>query len=191
MGRVNKTRFINFRVVDINGAAVTGLTLSNFAVYFTRDGVACSDAVVLQDKSNGRYLATYNPSAAGYDFLELYNAANDIRVQDGEVIDSLGTFFGIGQFSVLLTQDYGGVGALKAVLPNPQNYTLYIFQSQSWQTGGTSPSQAVNATKIDAAGNWVTSPLTVAPDTYHVVVMNDMGAVTVISAFLKVFNANS
>lgn len=187
MGRVGKIRYIYFRVVDINENPVTGLTLANFTVYFTRDGVACADILTLTEPQTGRYLVTYTPSAPGFDFVELFNATQDLRIQDEEEIDTPETFFDVGAFTVDLTQDYGFVGALKlGGVASPNTYTVYLFKSQEWQTGNTAPTAAIAATTVDALGNWVTSPLTVPKDTYHVVAMNGSGSIVVISAFLKV-----
>jgi hypothetical protein len=146
----------------------------------------CADAVSLTDKGSGRYLATYVPSAAGFDFLELYNSLYDIRVQDAELVDSDATFFDIGSASVDLTQDYNGVGRLKVVASTPANFVLYVFRSQDWQSGRTDPEYALKATAIDAFGNWVSSPLTVLKDTYHIVAVSTDGSLNVISPFLQV-----
>lgn len=187
VGRVGTTRYIDFRIVDLSGNPVTGLALGNFTTYFTRNGSTCSDVLALADKGTGRYLASYIPLAAGFDFVELYNLTNDVRIQDAEQIDTPETFFGISATTVNLTQDYGFVGALQLTgIAQPQTYTIYLFRSQDWQSGNTAVPYAIAATPVDTRGNWVTTPLILNKDTYHVVAMNAIGAVFVLSSFLQV-----
>jgi hypothetical protein len=186
MGYVDRTRYIYFRVIDIDSAPVTGLTLGNFVKYFKRDNVTCADTVTIQELGSGRYLASYVPSAVGFDFLELYNATHDVRIQDEEQIETVSTLFGVGSETVDLTEDYGSVGRFTVTASQPEDYILYLFKSIDWEQGRTNPSYAEIATEITSAGNWVSTPLTVLKDTYHVVAINSIGSVNILAAFLRV-----
>lgn len=185
MARVGRKRFIEFRLADITGAPVSTKVLTDLSVLFTRNDVACTDVLTLVNKGSGLYILEYTPSANGHDYIELYDAADDIRHIDSEDVDDATTFFDITS-SVLLTQDFGSVGALKPVIANPQNYTLYVFVSQAWQTGQTDPGNAVAATNLDTSGNWITSPLSVNHGTYHIVLIGSAGDTHVIRTFLTV-----
>ncbi len=186
MGYVNRKRYVYFRVIDIDSNPITGLTLSDFVKYFRRDNVTCTDTVTVQELGSGRYLASYIPSAVGFDFFELYNAANDVRVQDEEQIETVETLFGVGSETVDLTQDYSSVGRLKVTASGPENFVVYVFLSEDWEHGRKAPSYALAATQVTTLGDWVSSPIPVPKDTYHIVAINNAGVVNVLAAFLKV-----
>lgn len=181
--RVGRTHYVDFKVIDISNNPVTTLILSDFTIYFTRDGIACTDPLTFINVGGGRYRITYSPTGAGFYFLDIYNFVNDVRVIDSEEIDTPETFFD-EHATVDLTQDFGGVGRLKPTISSPDTYTLYVFQSQRWQTGLNDPGYADASTNLDSLGNWITTPLTVMHGTYHIVLLNGGGDVLVIAAFL-------
>jgi hypothetical protein len=183
MATVGNTRYIEFRVVDINNNPVTTLTLADFSVIFTRNNAACGDTLSLVNNGTGHYVLTYIPSAVGHDYVELYNVANDVRPSDAEDVQS-GAL--VGTDTVGLTQDYGSVGRYKITFADPQTYSVYVFNSQDWQTGLTSPASALIGTTIDTFGNWISTPLMVLHGTYHIVAIKNTGASVVLSAFLQV-----
>jgi hypothetical protein len=186
---IGRTHYVDFRVVDLQSNPIAGLHLSDFVVVFTRDNVTTGETLTLTDLGGGRYSATYLPANAGFYYLELYHVASDIRVIDEQEIDAAGSGGSGGESSssVSLSQDYGGIGALRPVFSNPQNYVLYIFRSQDWQNGHMDSSYAVTLTELDSSGNWLSSPLLVIPGTYHVVCINSsIGDTRVIRAFLEV-----
>lgn len=185
MARVGRKRYIEFRLADISGVAVTTRALADLTVIFTRDDVVCTDSLTLVNKGDGRYILEYTPSAAGHDYLDIYDPGTDLRNIDAEDVDDATTFFDLTN-NVSLTQDFGGTGALKPVITNPQLYTLYVFPSQAWQTGQTDQSNAVAATNLDSQGNWLTTPLTVNHGTYHIVLVGSSGDTHVIRSFLTV-----
>jgi hypothetical protein len=185
MARVGRKRFIEFRLADITGAPVSTKVLTDLAVLFTRDDVTCTDGLTLVNKGNGLYILEYTPSAPGHDYIDIYDATDDLRNIDAEDVDDVTTFFDITT-SIALTQDFGGTGVLKPVITNPQDYTLYVFPSQVWQTGQTDPVNSLAATGLDTLGNWLTSPLSVNHGTYHIVLIGQVGDTHVIRTFLPV-----
>ena len=178
MAQVGRKRYIHFRIADGAGVPVTGRLLSNFAVTFLRDGVACADPLTLVDRTAGLYCLIYLPSTPGQDFVELYDLENDLRIGDDEYVETTETL------AAFLTQDTGGVGALKADVRQPQTFTLYVFKSEIWQSGNHTPLAADASTPLDAFGNWLISPLPVLRATYHIVLMNGRGDTHVIRPFL-------
>lgn len=189
VGRVSRTRYIEFRLVDISGNPVTGQTLSDFVILFTRDNVACTDPLTLVEGTLGHYVCEYVPTAAGHDYVELYHTATDTRIEDAEDIDSTATFFDLSG-SVQVTQDYGGVGRLVPTTLSPQNYTLYAFLSIDYQSGNYSPAFAKGFTALDTSGNWITTPMTLLPDTYHFVLLDSSSTRIVVAAFISVASSD-
>jgi hypothetical protein len=185
MSTVGRLRFIEFRVVDVNSNPVTGLTLANFTVIFTRDNVACADALNLVDNGTGHYVLEYTPSVVGHDYIELYNVTNDVRPSDAEDIIDVAGSSGLTPNTVNLTQDTGSIGRYKITFANPQTYSVYVFNSQDWQSGLTSSANALVGTTIDTFGNWVSTPLVVLHGTYHIVAISSSTSI-VLSAFLQV-----
>lgn len=183
MARVGRTRYIYFRLAATDSSPVTGAQLADFTVLFLRNDQPCADGLVLTDKGSGLYLLTYTPSAPGTDYLVLYHAATDIRVEEIDDTDDEASFFGQGE-TVTLTENYGTPGALKVVAQNPQDYTLYVFSSTDWQAGRTEPVYALGSAAVLATGNWDGSIVLLA-GTYHVVATNGT-EVKVLAAFLKV-----
>lgn len=95
---------------------------------------------------------------------------------------------------VNLTQNTGGTNALSpiGVLPSafmatfqPLDNLLMIFKSSDWQVGRISSSFAVATTQLDSNNNWVSTPLVVLPNIYHVIVRSNSGVTCVIKAFLN------
>jgi hypothetical protein len=188
VAQVGTKRFIPWRIADVNGNPVTGRQLSALQVIFLRNAAACSDALNLNEIQPGLYFLEYTPSSTGEDYLDIYDATNDERLVDDEVIVTIATGdggSGSGLNVVQLSQDTGGVGALKVTLSDPSTYTLYVFVSQDWQSGRCSAADAVAQTAISSDGSWAESSLTVLPGTYHVVAMSANGTVYVMRSFLQ------
>jgi hypothetical protein len=189
VAQVGRERFIPFRIADIDGHPVLNLQLGDFQVTHFRDGVDCVETFTLEGKGGGLYCLTYTPLSAGQDYIELYDAdpTIDIRIIDDEAIEDVDTG-GVGTGNALvayLTQDTSGVGALKGdLVAQPATFTLYVFKSQIWQSGDHNPLSAETSTQLDPAGNWLTSPLPVLRDTYHIVLLNNRGETHVIRPFL-------
>ncbi|TSA40054.1 hypothetical protein D4R30_00240 [archaeon] len=180
MAQVGRKRFIPFRIADVAGDPVLGRVLGDFQVTFLRDGVTCHDGLTVEESGSGLYCLTYTPTAVGQDYVELYDTVHDLRISDDESIDD--TLLE-GTVIFALTQDTGGVGALKADVRYPQTFTLYVFKSQVWQSGDHNSLSATAFTHLDASGNWLTTPLLVLRDVYHVVLMNSLGETHVIRSF--------
>ena len=186
MGQVGTTRYIPWRIEDANSDPVTGRQLSDLQVIFLRDAAVCSDTLNLRETQSGLYFLEYTPTAVGEDYIDIYDATNDVRLVDDEVIVGTSGASGTSGMNIVqLTQDTGGVGALKVVLPDPSTYTLYVFVSQVWQSGQSSPTDAVAHTAINDDGSWATTPLSVLPGTYHIVVMSSNGIVYVMRSFFQ------
>jgi hypothetical protein len=194
MAQPGKQRYIEFRIVDIDGDPITDRDLEETTpgqrvlVSLFRDTVACTDPITLVNwGEDGKYYATYTPSAAGHDYLEIYDELYDLRYIDAEEVETPLFSLPDDELSdvITMTQDYGAVGRFKLELPEPEKYTLSFFRSIDWQSGRTDPSYAIIGTEIDPLGNWVSPELTILPDTYHVVVRyrND---IYVLAAFLRV-----
>lgn len=182
--RTGRTHFVNFRVYNTSGTAVAGLLLSNFSVLFFVDNVVCTVPLILTQIATGLYSCTYVPEIAGFYYLELYNSTYNARISDGVEIDTLATFFGLSS-NIALTQNYGSTNKFQVTLPNPQSYTLYIYNSSDWTVGNTSMPYVVNSTAIDTNGNWVTPTLNVVSGTYNIVITNSTST-KVLAAFLVV-----
>lgn len=183
--RVGRTHFVPFRVGTV-ASPVTGLTLGSFVVVFTRDNVnitGASQGLAVVVNGSGRYCATYTPTDPGFYYLELYNVANTTLITDKVEIDTPQTASDVDNV-INLTQDFGGVGALKPIIEDVADYTLMVFYSQDWQVGKTDNGFALASTALDSGGNWLTTPLAVTPDTYHIVLKNDNGDMVVLRAFL-------
>jgi hypothetical protein len=186
MALVGSKRYIEFRIADTDGNAITNRDLAattvgqRVLVSLFRDTVACADVVTLTNWSSGRYYASYTPSASGHDYLEIYDELYDLRFIDAEDIEA-------SSIVEDLTQDLGGSGKYKVVDANPARFTLLVYRSFDWQSGRTDSSYSLAATRIDASGNWVDSPLSVLPDTYHLVLTDSSsGEIRIIATFLKV-----
>lgn len=184
---VGREHFINFRIIDINSVPVDGLSLTDFVSFFTVDDLSISTSTVglaIVGQGNGQYVATYVPNAPGYYYLSLYNTANDVRILDAQEIDDSSTLAG-GSNVVLLNQDFGGVGALKPTVTNPQLYVLLVYNSSDWAAGRQSTTYSIGMTGLDINGNWLTTPITVVHGTYHIVIMSNT-VTTVIMPYLEV-----
>lgn len=101
---------------------------------------------------------------------------------------------GDGPLAVVdLTQNYGSTGALVPVLSvslaktyTLDQFVLFIFNSSDWNVGRKDPMYAIGATALDVSGNWASTPITVVPGTYHIVIMNSDNVIVVIAPFLQV-----
>lgn len=182
---VNRAHFVPFRIGTV-ASPTTGLTIASFAVVFTRDNAnitALSQTLHVVENGSGRYCAIYTPIAAGFYYLELYHAGTTTLITDKAEIDTsdLDNY-------VALTQDFGGTGALIPDVTNPENYTVYVFYSKDWQAGKTDNTFAIASTPLDSNGNWLSTPLGVTNDIYHIVAKDSTGDVVVVRAFLNTTN---
>ena len=173
-------RWVDFRISDVNGNPVAGLLLGGFTTIFTRNNVACADALSLIDCGAGRYILNYIPSAVGHDYLELYDANDGVRIVDSEdvMIDPEQT--GVIQF----VESWASPNQFQLQVAEPQSYTLAVIESSVWQAGTPNLLSAVASTQLDADGNWITSPLTILPGVYHIAAFGPTGQVVVLAAFL-------
>lgn len=179
MATVGETRLIRFWIADVNSNPITTCTLANFAITFTRNGVACTDPLTLLNIGGGTYDLEYTPSAAGRDIIQIDDNTDDLHYTDIAVIEP-------GSDVVSLTQNTPTTNALQVTVPNPSTYTLYVYDSSDWATGNTDTFDALAFTQINSSGNWLTATLYVIPGTYHIVIRNGSGAVQVLKAYLQV-----
>jgi hypothetical protein len=168
-------RCIDFSLADVSGNPVPGRTLTVWQtapnhLIFLRNEVTCADILSLKDYGDGRYTVTYLPSAAGHDYLELYDQATDISVIDSEDIIPLDWATGASQGLITINQDYGGTDALQVTVASPQSYNLYLFRSADWSQGLRSSSSAAGLTALDANGRWVNS-IQAIPGYYNLVLL--------------------
>src|SRR6266702_4039782 len=168
MASVGDSRFIYFRLSDANENPVTGRVQTDFAIIFTRSNAICTDVLTISEIGYGRYFANYTASAAGTDYLEIYDAGTDNRVIDVEpIVPTIAQT--LSSNLVNLTQDFGKPGALApTAIPDPADYTMYVFLSSDWQTGNRGIAYAKGQTGLNPNGSW-RSPITVSHGTYHVV----------------------
>jgi len=185
MGRVNRLRYIEFRLVDLSSNPITGRVLSQLQVFFTRNAVVCTDPLSLVELGSGRYILEYTPSAAGHDYLEMYDPPSQIRIEDSEDIDDANTFFDLSA-TVGVSQDYGSIGRYKVIVSNPSSYVLYVFYTSDWDAGKTATNFALAATNIDSSGNWLSTPITLVHGTYNLVLFGADGTIIVVAASLVV-----
>ena len=170
MAMISTRRYIYFRLAS-GGVAVTGRVQSDFAIIFTRDNLTPPDTLTVTEIGSGRYYATYVPTTTGTDYVELYDSGTDIRIVDVEVIQSPSDLFGGADYKTV-NQDYPTAGSLVVTqVTRPQDYTLYIFDYNDWQTGDQSSSFAVGQTTLNPDGSWVTS-VYLLTGTYTVVIRN-------------------
>jgi len=165
---LGRTRYIDFRLVNLSSQPVVGKVLADFEVVFRRDNAACTDALTLKDYGDGRYTVSYVPTTPGHDYLELYEATDDVRVLDTEDIVPADFAIGGGAEHVL-DQDFGGTDALRITEADPASYKLEVFFSADWNLGNREDADAIGMTDLDANGRWV-SGIRVPAGVYHVVV---------------------
>lgn len=190
MGFIGQTRYLDFRVVDLNSNPITGILLSTFVVnpmpaateetdeysptqntiIFERDNVPCTDVLSLFDHQDGRYTLLYVPTAAGHDYVDTWVAAYGIRDIDIEEIANTDT--SLSSNVANLNQDYLSPGYLRITAANPQTYTLFVFNSSDWEQGRQDTSFALGSSSLDTSGNWVNTLTVATPGTYHIVIMN-------------------
>jgi hypothetical protein len=61
-----------------------------------------------------------------------------------------------------------------------------VYNSSDWTSGNTGTFYALDSTQLDSSGNWLTTPIYVIPGTYHIVIRDSTGAVTVLKPYLQV-----
>jgi hypothetical protein len=173
MATVAQSRLIPFWIADINSQPISNYTLASLSIIFTRNGQSCSDALTLVNNGGGSYSLLYTPSALGTDQIKIDDSANDLHYCDIEVIlpPALPP-----SNAVMVTQDYGGTGALLPSVPNLSSYTLYAFLSSDWNVGNSDPSYAAGSYQLDDSGDW---SLELLAGTYTLVLMDGTGTVIV------------
>ena len=181
MWPVGQIRLIQFWIADVASVPVTTCTLASFTIIFTRDGVACTDPVTLVNVGGGSYQLQYTPSAGGRDVINIDDEAHDLHYCDIETISA-----DLSSSAVLLTQNTPTANALQVTAPNPSSYTLYVYNSSDWTSGNTDTFFALDSTQLDSSGNWLTTFIYVVSGTYHIVIRDGSGAVTVLMAYLQV-----
>jgi hypothetical protein len=181
MWPVGQIRLIQFWIASVTSVPVTTCTLASFTITFTRNGVTCTDPVTLVNVGGGSYQLQYTPSAAGRDVINIDDNVNDLHYCDIETISDE-----IGSDAILLTQNTPTANALRVTAANPTSYTLYVYNSSDWTSGNTGTFYALDSTQLDSSGNWLTTPIYVIPGTYHIVIRDSTGAVTVLKPYLQV-----
>lgn len=167
MAQVGKTRFIEFRIADLDGNPVTNRDLTALSIFLTRDSNTCNDTVTLVNWGNdGRYYATYIPTNTGHDYLEVYDSLYDLRVIDAEDIE-ISDLPNVG----ILTQDFGGTASLSITDPDPTRFTIYVFLADDWASGRTQITYSQAATAVNADGSWAFA-LTVLHAIYTIVAID-------------------
>jgi len=183
LAQVGTTRYIYFRLSDSDGNPVLLRVQANFAVIFTRNNQTCTDTLVISELGSGRYFAGYTPSAAGTDYVEIYDSGTDTRVEDVEEVLNPDTS-GSSEITIL-DENQGSPNALKVTqVSSPENYILYVFDSQDWQNGNQNVPYSLGQTGLNHNGTWQ-SKIEVLPGTYHIVISNGTQTI-VISPFLAV-----
>lgn len=175
MGLVGSTIYIDFWVVD-NLTPVPGRTLSDWNIVFRRNDVPCTDTLSLEDHGDGHYTVKYVPSAAGHDYLEIYDPLYDNRfidVEDNKVDSNIGTNI------MSLDQNYGGINNLQIKVSNPTKYLLYVYRASDWIAKHNSTLNALGYTALDSQGNWI-NPIDVPPDAYTLVLVHDQSFIVVV-----------
>jgi hypothetical protein len=170
---LGRTRYIDFAIADVNSNPVPGRTLAEWSaspnrLIFLRNMVPCTDPLALHDYGDGRYTVSYSPTAAGHDFLQIYDQVTDIKITDVE--DIVPADFAVGGGPVfVLDENFGGAGKLKVTAANPDTYVLQVYASTSWEQGMRSDAYSVGTTVLRSDGTWAHS-ISVPSGTYHVVI---------------------
>lgn len=154
------TRYVDFTLADVNSTPIAGRTLADWSqspnhLIFLRNKVACTDVLSLHDYGDGRYTLSYAPSAAGHDYLEIWDAAEGLKVLDIEDIVSQTDLVGSSVVTVLLDHNYGGTDALRVDVPDPDNYTVQVFYSADWTEQRRNDADALGSAALDANGRWL------------------------------------
>jgi hypothetical protein len=184
MAMVGTIRYIYFRLADSFEVPITGRVQSDFAVTFTRNNLAPPDVITIAEIGAGRYYASYTPTTQGEDYVEIYDAPTDTRVEDVEQIQSPSDFQPPPSY-IALDQDYPTTGALTVTeVASPETYTLYVFEYDDWQIGNQLPAYARGQSELNSDGSWA-STIYVVYGAYTVVVRNGTSTV-VIRPYLNV-----
>jgi hypothetical protein len=170
---VGRTRYIDFYIADINDSPIIGRTLADWQaapnrLVLLRDTEACADALALKDYGDGRYSVSYQPSAPGHDYFELYDQAADFKLVDVDDIVPLDWAVGGAVETFAVDHDFGGSGALRIPLAGPESYALYLYLAEDWERGFRDEADAAGRTALDAEGRWKQA-VRVASGTYHIV----------------------
>ena len=185
---LGRTRYVDFRLATIDGTPITGRTLASWRtspsqLIFLRNNAACADELSVHDYGDGHYTVSYSPTAAGHDYLMIYDQPSDIRTIDVEDLVPPEALIGGGSVAVL-NQDYGGTGALLVTLSQPETYTLQVYQSSDWDQNRRVDAYALGSSAVNADGSWVSS-VSVPPGSYHIV-LSKFREQTILKAYLEV-----
>lgn len=212
MGVVGQTRYCDFRVLDNSNNPVITLSLSDFeinpieidpypeysnytnVIIFERNDVPCYDSLTLFNHEDGRYTLMYDPSAIGHDYVDIWVCPNQLGgpisyLYGSRAIneDEIATPGGGGSFtsdSVGLDQNYGFSDQLLITqVPDPEDYTLYVYNSSDWIGGNTDPLYALGTTALDSSGNWINQVFIATPATIHIILINATNIVVAFSYF--------
>jgi hypothetical protein len=181
MWLTGQIRLIQFWIASTAGVPITTCTLDSFTITFTRNGIICTDSLSLVNNGAGSYSLQYTPSTAGQDVITIDYSVNGLHYCD---IGTISADF--SSSAILLTQNIPTSNALMVTVPNPSSYTLYVYNSSDWASGNTDTFYALDSTQLDSYGNWLTTPIYVIPGTYHIVIRDNTGTVTVLMPYLQV-----
>ncbi len=179
-------RYLHFRIVNTDSVPVLGLLLSDFELTYRHNNIEQSlDGFQLTENGEGRYCLSYTPAAVGTDFIELYHASSDIRIQDSEdIVSDPYTGSENTTYGVPLDHNYGGQDELRVLEDRPQDFKLYIYLSADWDLNKRSDDDAVGITSLDSGGRWL-AKIPVSPEKYHIV-LKKFRTVIVFRPYLQV-----
>jgi len=196
MDYVGQLRTFTFTILNHSGVPVTTLSLGDFeinptyllpdtyiyyTIVFERNEQYCSDVLSLTNNGDGSYTLSYVPSSTGNDFIDVFDPVDGLRISDSADIFEPNFV----SSTVYLNQNYGGTNNLLVIVPYPNTYVLYVFDSSQWVLGNQTPDFALGTTALTTNGDWVNSILVVVPGTYHIVIM-DSTTTEVLYPFLVV-----
>lgn len=172
-GYVGLQRYIDFRIVDSFGVPVTGLLITHFNIIFQRNNFNCSDALSLSDHGDGRYTLHYTPSAAGHDFVEVFDPIYNIRIDNSrDILNGVeGGSDWVPSDVVTLDQNYGGPNALLVHGSAPESFTVFVFTRSNWLTEDQDVNFSLNQTPVNHDGTWINPIVVPKPGSYTVVAM--------------------
>jgi hypothetical protein len=170
---VGRTRYIDFALVDVDGDPITGRTVSSFVqapnkLIFLRNTLPCQDVLTLKDYEDGRYTLSYLPSAAGHDYVQIYDSETDISVIDVEDVVPMDFAFGGAAALYAIDHNFGGADALRMLVESPQDWTLYVYQTDDWDYNRRGEDDAAGVTSLDENGRWKLQ-LSVQAGNYNIV----------------------
>jgi hypothetical protein len=162
MSQVASFRYVYFRIQS-GGVGTAGLTNASFTIVFLRNNVACTDVLTITDLTGGLYSASYTPTAAGTDYLDIFEPVSALRATFTAEIEPLTGL-------ACLTQTVTG---LPAGTLNPQTYVLYIYLTSDWTNGNRGSAYAKGQTGLNTDGSWKTS-IYVVSGVYTIVLINSL-----------------